>query len=630
MKKHILPLFLSILIPFAAVFTACGTEGSGASNENAPPERSDAASLASETGDDVTSVIDVADKDYPVLCGGFMQPGPFAGYSVERMKQHLGYMREVGMDTLVLQWTFNVEGEKVTRAYFAQSFEQSQKSASFDASGERFLETLLSAAEQTGIKVFVGLNDSAEWWQKGVNDRGWIEAQASLGVAGAKTIYEKYAKEYPNALHGWYFVFEFFNMKANATQVENAAYLLSLYRDGLYSFSPEMPMMLSPYIASAGADESETERLWKSVFAETSFRPGDIYCCQDSVGAGHITIDRLEGYFKAIKAAVDTKPGLVFWANNEDFTQSDWTTAPLDRFVRQLEISDKYVEAHVTFAYSHYQNPDTGKTGYHNAYKTYYETGVIPETVLKAPEVGYKPSADGSSVAISGKAKNENDSLMGVRIYKNGEIVKFIDFSQNYGKKEYDFSYTDFNLSGTGSAGYRVCAVDYFANESPFYEFNVDFNGKNGKNAALGKKYTLAVQPESQYPDEEGASLTDGKLAEAAYYDPAWAGFLGRPEITVDLGKVETGIYGIEISTLGGGSAGVYAPTNISVSVSDDGKSFRPAVTRDFDADPGVDSADRVARSILLAENVSGRYVKISVATNQSWIFIDEISVFAE
>ena len=705
MKKRLIPLFLSMLVPFAALLSACsagvGTE-SGVSGGNASqygesgepvsspesgtessagdPHESGAASQgkeesadpqggesapeskpeqgessvaessaaeseaeisgdtsAHETSGDVSEPETSGDPGqpgesggHPVLCGGFMQPGAFASYTVQRMKQHLSYMKEVGIDILILQWSFDTEGGKVNRVYFNQSFGTGELASGADVSASGFLDMLLSAAEQTGTKVFVGLNDSGEWWSKGVNDRGWIETQARLGTEGAKQLYEKYAKKYPNAFYGWYFVFEFYNQKVNSQQIENAAYLLNLYRDGLYGIAPDMPMMLSPFISASGTKPDQTGSDWKAIFSKTHFREGDIYCCQDSVGAGHITIDKLDAYFKAIKAAVDTKPGLKFWANNEDFTQADWTTAPLTRFVRQLQISDKYVEAHVTFAYSHYQNPDTGKTGYHEAYKKYYQTGKIPACTLTKPNVKYVPSEDGNSVAISGAAANGDKTLMGIKITKNGEVIKFFDYSQSYGKSPFEFSYTDFNLEGAGTAVYQVFGVDFCGNEGPAFSFTIGHNGRSGRNAAQGKTYVLALQPEPQYPDEDGKTLTDGTLGQPAYYDAAWSGFLGVPEFVIDLGKVETAIYGFEVSTLGGGSAGVYAPTEITVYVSDDGVNFRVAASEKFPADVGIDSGARITRSIKLASDISGRYVKFTVATNQSWIFIDELRVFAD
>lgn len=646
MKKRIFPIIFSVLLPFSALLCAC-SEGSDVSS--LPQDESNAASeppstlteasdtVSNEASDEVSTPSEdiknepiVRPEGYPTLCGSFMQPNAFKDYSYDRMRQHLQHMYDVGIDMLILQWSFETTSDGVTIVYFDSGFDESDKARSFDESGKDFLDTLLRAAESVGVKVFIGLNDNAEWWQKSVTDKAWLDSQTELGVKGARQMYDKYKSLYPNAFHGWYFVFEFYNMLAPAQMLDNAASLLSGYRNGLYSIDPEMPMMLSPYISSSGAGPEDTKKLWSYVFDKTDFRSGDIFCCQDSVGAGHISIDRLDEYYSAIKEAVDTKEGLRFWANNECFTQETWSTAPLDRFVNQLNISSKYVEAHITFAYSHYANPDTGKTGYHLAYKEYYETGKIPESSLKKPDVTFEADATGATVKINGTARNENKLLMGVRIYKDGEILKYIDLSTQYGKDEYEFAFTDYNVNGSGTAKYSVCAVDYYNNDGEAFEFEVSYKGKNGKNVAEGKKYALSLQPEAGYPDENGNALTDSKYGNAAYSDPAWLGFLGRPEITVDLGKTENGIYAIEVNTLGGGSAAVYAPTEITVYVSDDGNSFKQIATRTFDPDLGVDSQKTVLRSVMLDSAASGRYVKISVATNQSWIFIDEISIYSE
>ncbi|MBR5780202.1 MAG: DUF4434 domain-containing protein [Clostridia bacterium] len=656
MKKHIFPIFLSILLPFSAMLYSCSTESEEAStpeseseiaiaesetvNEETTSDTSDTASeeASDNTSSDVSDESDEAIKnepiirptDYPTLCGSFMQATMFKDYSYDRMKAHLQNMYDVGIDILIVQWTFETTSDGVKSVLFDDSFGADEKTADFDGSGSATLETILKASEEIGIKVFIGLNDNAEWWQKSVTDKNWIEQQSKLGLDGAKQMHEKYKTLYPNAFYGWYFVFEFYNMQAPEQLLDNAAYLLNLYRDGLYGIDPEMPMMLSPYISASGASPDDTQKLWTRVFGKTNFRSGDIFCCQDSVGAGHITIDRLDAYYSAIKNAVDTKAELRFWANNECFTQSDWTTAPLDRFVEQMNISSKYVEAHITFAYSHYANPDTGKTGYHLAYKKYYETGKIPESILKKPEITFTSESSGATVKISGSIQNPDKTLMGVRIYKDGEMIKLIDLSAQYGKPSYDISLTDYNLNGSGKAKYSVCGVDYYNNDGEAVEFEVDFKGKNGKNVAIGKAYSILTPPEANYPDEDGKALTDGIFGKEAYWSPEWVGFLTKPEIVIDLGKTEKSIYAIEVNTLGGGNAAVYAPTEITVFVSDDGKNFKQVSFEAFSPDLGVDSQKAIMRGVMLGNEASGRYVKIAIGTNQSWIFIDEISIYAE
>lgn len=616
---------------------SAGEETSESSSEESQSSEISGTSESSEVSEssETSEPSEISDtpaepKPYPVVSGTFMQPGTFANYSVAQMKQHLSYMKEVGIDTLILQWSFATANGKVTQAYYNSSFPADAKAGSFNGNGAKFLEVLLSAAEEVGFKVWIGLNDSDEWWNVGVNDRSWIEKQASLGLMGAEQIYKGYKEKYPNAFAGWYFVFEFYNMKANAAQVENAAYILNLYRDGLYQLSPELPMLLSPFITAAGASPVETQTLWSNVFAKTHFRKGDIFTCQDSVGAGHITIDKLDAFFKAIKAAVDTKPEISFWANNEDFTSADWSTAPLDRFVRQLEITDPYVDGHITFAYSHYQNPDVGKTGYHAAYKTYFETGKIPESVLPAPEATYENNGDGSQITISGTIKNADKTLMGIKIVKNGSLLKLIDFTAQYGKEQYSFTYNDTNYQGSGSADYKVFGIDYYGNEGPAYTFSVKFESRSGVNVAAGKTYTLPIPPQSSYPDEDGKALTDGKTGQTSYSDPAWIGFLGKPEIVIDLGKTFNSIYGFEVDTMGGGAAAIYTPTEFIFSISDDGKTFQQIEKFRYPSDTDTSTLYRAEIKKMLQSDVSARYVKITVGTNQSWIFIDEVKVFAD
>ena len=187
-----------------------------------------------------------------------MQANAFSGYSTDRMKAHLQNMYDVGIDILIVQWTFETTSDGVKSVLFEDGFEANEKTLDFDNSGSATLETILAAAEDVGFKVFIGLNDNAEWWQKSVTDKNWIGRQAELGLDGAKQMYEKYKTLYPNAFYGWYFVFEFYNMNAPEFLLDNAAYLLNLYRNGLYELDAEMPMMLSPYISSSGATPAES------------------------------------------------------------------------------------------------------------------------------------------------------------------------------------------------------------------------------------------------------------------------------------------------------------------------------------------------------------------------------------
>ena len=623
-----LTMFLSLLL------TSCGGENESSSvfipSDAVSNDASSDESSPDETSKETVNFPERPDG-YPTVCGSFMQPGAFAKYNLKRMKEHLTYMREVGIDIIILQWSFETVGDKVGNVYYEDSFSSSEKGGTYNNGGKTLVETLLQAADELDMKVFLGLNNNDEWWQKAVNDKAWLTDQIELGMEGAKQIYDTYKEKYPNALHGWYFVFEYYNFKASSVQIDNAAYLLNGFLDGLKELDASMPLMLSPFVSSGNSTAVEAGDMWEKVFAKANFREGDIFCCQDSVGAGHISIDQLDDYYRELKEAVDKEKGLHFWANNEDFTQSNWTTAPLDRFVRQMNIAAKYVEAHVTFAYSHYQNPDLGKHGYHEAYKEYFNTGKIPESSLTAPTVEYTSEGGGMIVNFNGTIDNTSKQACRVHIKKNGEGFNSIDVTSKYNSKSIKFQLDDTNLEGSGVAKYEFYVEDYYGNFSEITTIEIEYRGKNGQNIALGKDYTLTKQPESGYPDESKKAFTDGERGTASYSEKAWVGFLGKPEIIIDLGEKSDGIYAFKINTLGGGAAGVFAPNSFQVFISDDGTNYTQVANRTFDVDSDAGAGTLVERTIFTStESVSARYVKILVGTNQSWIFIDEIEIIAE
>ena len=275
-----------------------------------------------------------------------------------------------------MQWTSETPYGKLKSLYYPSTL-TFEKEASCSIQ-PKLLPNLLEAAEKLGVKVFVGLNLSDEWWSFACSKEDWNSMQASLGVEMAKEIYALYKEKYPNALHGWYFAWEMFNGMSG--QEAKAASFLNQYLDPLDKLDPSMPLMLSPFIRSSGGSASSAGREWTTVFSKTNFRKGDIFCCQDAVGAGWINISQMDGYFAALKEAVDSKPGLLFWANNECFTK-DYHPRPVNEFLQQMQIAQPYVSGYVTFAYSHYYSPDVpGKAEnrtYHDAYIRYYETGEL-------------------------------------------------------------------------------------------------------------------------------------------------------------------------------------------------------------------------------------------------------------
>ena len=168
-------MLLSALV-LCGVLGACTpaqTESGDAQSDTQSVTESDTSSTH-ESEDTSMDTNQNTPKDYPTLCGNFMQPGAFKQYNVAKMKSHLQTMKDVGIDILILQWAFENVGGQATVSYFESSFDASDKASSFDESGKMLLDTILQAAQEVGVKVFVGLNLNDEWWAKGVSDRAWL------------------------------------------------------------------------------------------------------------------------------------------------------------------------------------------------------------------------------------------------------------------------------------------------------------------------------------------------------------------------------------------------------------------------------------------------------------------------
>jgi len=365
--------------------------------------------------------------DYPYVTGSFIQPFALMNLSQDRIAIHLSTLKEVGIDTIILQWSAITPNGIFQDVYYPSENSKTNHTDNFTASNIAMIENLLSAAEKLGMKVFIGLNNADEWWNFGPTNKAWNEKQAETGLIIAQEIYDLYKIKYPNALHGWYYVWEMSNGNIIKWPQANGE-LLNLYLNGLTKIDSSMPMMLSPFICEVDGSAEQTGNKLKEMLEVANFRNGDIYCSQDSIGAGYMSIDKLDKYFSAINDAIKNEVGLQFWANNENFIQATWSAASIDRFVAQLKIASKYVTGYVTFSYSHYYSPDFASTSiYHEIYKKYYLTGNLPIIDCPStPEIAINIINGRDAIAVSMTIMQNTYGIKAVEIFINDKLIDTI------------------------------------------------------------------------------------------------------------------------------------------------------------------------------------------------------------
>lgn len=413
-----------IIALFAAAFILCSCHAGGpAPGENSLPE-----GVKSEENTDIgseMSEISAAPGDTPVVTGNFIQPFAILSFDENRMTRHLTGLLEAGIDTVILQWSSMTPYGAFADVYFHYEGGDDYKSPDYSDRYSGMTEILLSSAEKLGMKVFIGLNNADEWWSKGPSDKAWNIKQAEAGIVSARQIYSQYKKDFPRALHGWYYVWEMSNGNIMRWPEENAE-MLNRYLDELTAIDPSMPLMLSPFISEADGSADELGESLKRLLQKANFRRGDIYCCQDSVGAGYMRLSKLPEYFAAVGEAVKTKDGLLFWANNENFVQETWRASSLDRFIRQMDAASDYVSGYVTFSYTHYYSPDiAGTPVYHDAYIRYLETGALPENDKPGtPEIQADLISGRDALSVSVLAAQNTYGVESVSLQVNGEEYK--------------------------------------------------------------------------------------------------------------------------------------------------------------------------------------------------------------
>ncbi|MBR4950291.1 MAG: DUF4434 domain-containing protein [Clostridia bacterium] len=237
----------------------------------------------------------------PLITGDFIQPGLCDLWTQEVWNNHFDELLEAGMDTFIIQWIATTPNGVLNKAHYPAKLENREKSETYENS--HMLEKCLKAAEERGIKVYVGLNSAPEWWSKGIYDRDWNIMQSEIGNEVATEIYNLYKKKYPNALAGFYWWFEMYNGMGG--KEESFAEMINIILNYLTKLDSSMPFVVSPFVRRTTSVEKTLEE-WKKFFSLARFRKGDIFTMQDAIGAGHMDIELLDGYFDAIKKAADT------------------------------------------------------------------------------------------------------------------------------------------------------------------------------------------------------------------------------------------------------------------------------------------------------------------------------------
>lgn len=347
-------------------------------------------------------------KSVARIDGTFFQPYGTADWDDERWDREMRVVVDAGMHYFIFVPSAEEDSEGVLHCHYD------------------ILEKCLRSAQKHGIRVFAGLNYSGGWWRPD-NTEEWLSAQMETGNRVADELLARYKEKYPDALYGWYWVWEVSNLLPGTIEQEKILIKsMNINLDHLHSIAPSMPFLFSPYVnCKVGKDKDETEAMWKRILPEVHFRKGDVFCPQDCVGAGGLELGMQEEWMRALAEAAKTVDGLEFWVNVETFDQKYWSSAPLQRLVEQIRSAGRVASNIVCFSYCSYNSPTVVSPSYDKVYRQYLKTGSLPEVPVPAAPAELRVERGESGARLVWKCTDEENTA-GYNVYRSGELIRKI------------------------------------------------------------------------------------------------------------------------------------------------------------------------------------------------------------
>jgi len=206
--------------------------------------------------------------------------------------------------------------------------------------------------------------------------------------------------------------------------------------------------------------------------------------------------------------------------------------------------------------------------------------------------------------------------------FPNSDIRYSLDGSElNNTSKKYDKS---IQLSETTSI-----KATLFENDKPIGK---EFNKVIKFHKAVGKAITYSELYSDNYKGAGEFGMTNALRGTKNFRDGQWQAWLGKDmEVIIDLDKLET-IKQVIVGSMENQGPGIYFPTKVEVSISEDGKNFKNvgSVERAFVKNGNSQLKDFV---IKLQEQKT-RFVKVKATSLKKtsngggvWLFVDEILI---
>lgn len=334
------------------------------------------------------------------VSGVFIAPELSVKADEQQWREALFKMRDIGIDTAIVQYCFQQDSRYGQQAYFPYAEEDTYPQAECFPLRRSQIEYILSAARETGIQVYLGLQIAEyEWFKQDMyRDGQWLHKQYRLSLDLADSLWAAYGTEYGDILAGWYLPFEFESSEEYHSYYRQIAEVYySPLTEALKNRRPygHCKIMISPLMY-----QTSDIAMWQTAIETVlSFSMLDVLAPQDGMGYGTQSHNSIGEWFYAARKVVDRvnsdqSKNISLWANCENYKRlHDWAQnddierkkpMSISKFIANMELAAPYVDKLVTFSIHRWDtamvessNADINMS-YYEAYKRYYLTGQKP------------------------------------------------------------------------------------------------------------------------------------------------------------------------------------------------------------------------------------------------------------
>ena len=312
----------------------------------------------------------------------YLQPWMLSAWEYEDYKSYLEKIKASGMEYVVLQYVAEAEvindKAKLTENYFhLKDYKNPHLSSVYsrcakDVSVSQFdvVDSLFMAAQEVGIKVYLGTLLSEQWWDDDFTDVKWRTEMAALEQLLISYFITKYKNNMADTFYGIYYTPEAYgNMKGYEKYWGK---MLESIREFVHLLDPSLKFMVSLYCSDQHPFDNSGEKTIEKKMQEfvlglltnngnTVLKNGDIVSVQDKLCTNTTSVEYNAKFLYAVRDALkvlttDYNNDLRYHIIVENMT-SDLNPASIDRYILQILISGQLADDLMCFSYAHYHMP---------------------------------------------------------------------------------------------------------------------------------------------------------------------------------------------------------------------------------------------------------------------------------